>query len=93
MKMLQIMKKLKHELQWIGEKCTYIEQRIDAAAAKSGDICRHLQQVFLEFYPDRNEGKTDEVKWWWVERRLRQLFIISKDSFADSYTLVPSNSE
>jgi hypothetical protein len=37
MKMLQIMKKLKHELQWIGEKCTYIEQRIDAAAAKSGE--------------------------------------------------------
>jgi hypothetical protein len=74
MKMLQIMKKLKHELQWIGEKCTYIEQRIDAAAAKSGDICRHLQQVFLEFDAARNEGKTDEVKWWWVERRLRQLY-------------------
>ena len=30
--------------------------------------------MFLEFDAARNEGKTDEVKWWWVERRLRQLY-------------------
>ena len=47
---------------------------IDAAAAKSGDVCRHLQQVFLEFDVSLNEGQTVEMKWWWVERRLRQLY-------------------
>ena len=72
--MLKIMKVMKHDLRWIAEKCSYIEKRMDAAAAKSGDICRHLQQVFLEFDADKNAGKTEEVKWWWVERRLRSLY-------------------
>ena len=73
-KMLKIMEKVVDELQWISEKCKYIEQRMDAAAAKSADICRHLQQVFLEFDVEVNEAQTVEMKWWWVERRLRQLY-------------------
>jgi hypothetical protein len=74
LKMLKLMKQMKDELHWISEKCRYIEKRIDAAAAKSGDVCRHLQQVFLEFDADLNQGQTMEMKWWWVERRLRQLY-------------------
>jgi hypothetical protein len=49
MKMLKVMEKVVDELQWIAEKCKYIGKRMDAAAAKSADVCRHLQQVFLEF--------------------------------------------
>jgi len=74
MKMLKVMEKVVDELQWISEKCKYIEQRMDAAAAKTADVCRHLQQVFLEFDLELNEAQTVEMKWWWVERRLRQLF-------------------
>lgn len=74
LKMLKLMKLMKTELHWISEKCRYIEKRIEAAAAKSGDVCRHLQQVFLEFDADLNQGQTMEMKWWWVERRLRQLY-------------------
>jgi len=74
MKMLQIMKQMKSNVKWIADKCTYIEQRTDAAAAKSGDVCRHTQQVFLDFDEAANAGLTVEVKWWWVERRLRQLY-------------------
>ena len=73
-KMLKIMMQAVDELQWIAEKCKYIEKRLDAAAAKSTDVCRHLQQVFLEFDLELNEAQTVEMKWWWVERRLRQLF-------------------
>jgi hypothetical protein len=73
-KMLKIMVQVVDELQWIAEKCKYIEKRMDAAAAKSADVCRHLQQVFLEFDFELNEAQTVEMKWWWVERRLRQLF-------------------
>jgi hypothetical protein len=72
--MLQIMKRMRQDLKWIGEKCSYMEQRMDAAGAKSGDVCRHLNQVFLEFDEAKHVGKSDEVKWWWVERRLRQLY-------------------
>ena len=32
--MLKIMKVTKHDLHWIAEKCSYIEKRMDAAAAK-----------------------------------------------------------
>ena len=74
MKMLQIMQVMKSHMKWIADKCNYIEKRMDAAAAKSGDICRHLQQIFLEFNAEQNEGKTLEVKHWWVERRLRSLY-------------------
>ena len=73
-RMLKVMKMMKNSMKWIADKCTYIEQRIDAAAAKSGDVCRHMQQVFLEFDEAANHGLTVEVKWWWVERRLRQLY-------------------
>ena len=73
-KMLKVMKKVKNSVDWIADKFTYIEKRIDAAAAKSGDVCRHMQQVFLEFDEAANAGLTVEVKWWWVERRLRQLY-------------------
>ena len=40
-KILQITKHLTHNVKWIADKCPYIEQRIDAAAAKSGGVCRH----------------------------------------------------
>ena len=73
-KLLQKLKQIVCELQWIAEKCRYIEKRIDHAAARSGDVCRHLQQVFLEFDVSLNEGQTVEMKWWWVDRRLRQLY-------------------
>ena len=74
MKMLQIMKHLKHNVKCIADKTTYIEQRIDAAAAKRGDIFSHMQQVFLSFDEAANAGKTLAMKWWWVERRLRGLY-------------------
>ena len=68
MKMLKVMQKMKNSVDWIADKCTYIEKRIDAAAAKSRDVCRHMQQVFLEFDEAAHPGLTVEVKWWWVER-------------------------
>ena len=74
MKMLQIMKNMKHNMKWIADKTTYIEQRIDAAAARSGDICRHMQQVFLDFDEGKKVGKGVAMRWWWVERRLRELY-------------------
>ena len=58
------MKQLVYELQWIAEKCKYIEKRMDAAAAKSADVCRHLQQVFLEFDWELNEAQTVQIIWW-----------------------------
>jgi len=72
--LLQMMQKMKTDIHWIADKCGYIEGRIDGAAAKSGDVCRHLQQVFLEFDPGKNAAKTVQSKFWWVERRLRQLY-------------------
>ena len=74
LKMLQIMKLLQYQTKWIGEKCSYMEKRMDAAAAKSSDVCRHLQQVFVEFDADKNGGKNEEMKFWWVERRLRAVY-------------------
>ena len=71
---LQMTQKMKTDIHWIADTCSYIEVRIDKAAAKSGDVCRHLQQVFLEFDPGKNAAKTVESKFWWVERRLRQLY-------------------
>ena len=41
-KMLKVMKKVKNSVDCIADKCTYIEKRIDAAAAKSGAVCRHM---------------------------------------------------
>ena len=79
-RILQIMKHL---------KCTYIEQRIYAAAAKSGDVCRHMQKVFLELDEAANPGLTVEVKWWWVERRLRQLY----EDFSNSKAMDKCSSE
>ena len=73
-KVVKLLEAVVDQLQWIGEKCNYIEKRIDASAAKSTDVCRHLQQVFLEFDVELNEAQTVEMKWWWVERRLRQLY-------------------
>ena len=89
MKMLQIMKNMKHNLKWIADKTTYIEQRIDAAAAKSGDICRHMQQVFLDFDEGKKVGKTLAMRWWWVERRLRELC----EDFSNSKAMEKCNYE
>ena len=61
-------------MRWVAEKCSYIEQRIDGASAKSEDICRHLQQIFLEFDAEKHAAKTKESKLWWVGRGLRQLY-------------------
>ena len=74
MKIFEYMQYCEAHLQWIGEKTTYIEQRIDKAAGRTGDICRHLQQTFQEFDLKKNEAKTTEAKWWWVERRPRSIF-------------------
>ena len=61
MKTLQIMKHLKHNVKWIADKCAHVEQRVDAAAAKRGNVCRHMQKVFLEFDEAANPGLTVEV--------------------------------
>jgi hypothetical protein len=87
--LLQMMKKMKTDLHWIADKCSYIEQRIDKAAAKSGDICRHLQQVFVNFDADKNAAKTMESKFWWVERRLRDLY----EDFSNSKAMEKCNYE
>ena len=67
-------KKMEKRLAFIGEKCCYMEKRMDAGAAKVSDVCRHLQQMFEEFDEDVNEGRTVEAKWWWVQRRIRSVF-------------------
>ena len=82
-KLLQMMQKLKTDLHWIADKCTNIEQRTDGTAAKSGDICRHLQQVFIDFDARTNAANTVVSKFWWVERRLRQLY----EDFSNSKTM------
>lgn len=62
------------DLKWVAEKCSHIERRMEAAAAGSGDMCRHLQHVLLEFNADLLAGNEEAVKWWWVDRRLRALY-------------------
>jgi hypothetical protein len=89
MKMLQFMNHLKQNVKCIADKTTYIEQRIDAAAAKSGDIFRHMQQIFLCFDEAANAGKTQAMKWWWVERRLRGLY----EDFSNSKAMEKCNYE
>ena len=71
---LHMLQRMKTDMRWVAEKCSYIEQRIDGASAKSEDICRHLQQIFLEFDAEKHAAKTKESKLWWVERGLRKLY-------------------
>ena len=59
---LRMLQRMKTDLRWLAEKCSYLEQRIDGASAKSGDICRHLQQIFLEFDAEKHAAKTKESK-------------------------------
>ena len=74
MKLLEVMKKMQHTCSFIGEKCNYIEKRMDAAGGKISDLCRHMQQMFEEFDEGLNEGPDVESKWWWVQRRIRSIY-------------------
>ena len=65
--------KILHNLQTCAEKLTYMEHRMDKANAHIGDVRRHLNQMFAEFDPEKNEGKGD-TKWWWCSRRCRELY-------------------
>ena len=89
MKIMEYIEYIEMDLQWIGEKCTYMERRVDSGLAKHGDVCRHVQQLFEEFDEGKNEGKTQESKWWWVERRLRSLF----EDFSNSKAMEKSSFE
>lgn len=89
MKIMEYMEYIEMDLQWIGEKCTYMKRRVDSGLAKSGDVCRHVQKLLEEFNEDMNEGKTKASKWWWVERRLRCHF----EDFSNSKAMEKSSFE
>lgn len=74
LKMFKMVKHLKEECSFIAEKCSYMEKRMDAGNARIGDLCRHMVQVFEEFDEDLNEAKDEASKWWWVQRRMRNLY-------------------
>lgn len=83
LKIFKLVKKMEHHCEFIAEKCSYMEQRMDAGAARIADVCRHMQQIFEEFDEDKNEAKDVESKWWWVQRRFRQLY----EDFCSSRTM------
>ena len=86
-KVLNLLKKMKQQMEFIAEKCSYMEQRMDAAAAKTSDVCRHVQRIFEEFDEDSNEGVSVESKWWWVQRRMRAVC----EDFCSSRTMESMN--
>lgn len=47
---------------------------MDKGAGKVSDCCRHLQQTFENFDEDLNSGGTLQEKWWWVCRRVRDIY-------------------
>ena len=55
------------------EKLTYMERRMDKGQAHIPDVCRHLSQVLQEFDESQNAAE-GHMKWWWVSRRVRDLY-------------------
>ena len=49
MKSFMLLKRMEAYCSHIAEKANYMEQRMDAAAGKISDLCRHMQQIFEEF--------------------------------------------
>ena len=74
LKALQHMETMMGMMQTLVEKCTYMEQRMDKGAGKLSDCCRHLQQTFEAFEVSLNPGGSLKQKWWWVSRRVRNIY-------------------
>lgn len=60
-------------LETAAEKLTYMERRMDKGQAHIPDVCRHLSQVLQEFDEAQNAAE-GHMKWWWVSRRVRDLY-------------------
>jgi hypothetical protein len=73
-KVLKNMEYMMDKMQVVVEKCSYMEARMDKGAGKVSDCCRHLQKTFEEFHEDMNCGETRKEKWWWVCRRVRDIY-------------------